>query len=83
MSVPLYQIGQTLHVVPMVTGGKGLSLYHHWMFNGRGEIAMHRTYTNDMYADFEWAAAGTYLVRVQAADFMTRYTCDSVWFDVW
>ena len=74
--------GDTMTVVPSVSGGSGLYAYNYWVFNTSGVIVKEKTNTLDSSASFTFTEPGVYLIRVYATDFETEDYTDSAWFSV-
>ena len=75
-------VGDTMTVVPSVSGGSGLYAYNYWVFNANGVIVKEKTNTLDSSASFTFTEPGVYLIRVYATDFESEDYTDSFWFSV-
>ena len=75
-------VGDTMTVVPSVSGGSGLYAYNYWVFNANGVIVKEKTNTLDSSASFTFTEPGVYLIRVYATDFESEDYTDSLWFSV-
>ena len=75
-------VGDTMTVIPSVSGGSGLYAYNYWVFNANGVIVKEKTNTLDSSASFTFTEPGVYLIRVYATDFESEDYTDSLWFSV-
>ena len=75
-------VGDTMTVVPSVSGGSGLYAYNYWVFDANGVIVKEKTNTLDSSASFTFTEPGVYLIRVYATDFESEDYTDSAWFSV-
>ena len=75
-------VGDTMTVVPSVSGGSGLYAYNYWVFNANGVIVKEKTNTLDSSTSFTFTEPGVYLIRVYATDFESEDYTDSLWFSV-
>lgn len=82
LSAPSYQVGQKLHITPIITGGRGPCTLSYWVYNQQGGVAMQVTNTQETSIDFDMVLPGRYLVRVYATDNETGDVCDSEWITV-